>query len=155
MFRNSRNQMPCQVPVASFPFDIGMLTLAPIKDDLICAYHITGSAICPWAMNPGLNLPACHHCPLHRACTTLFRLRNSSAWTQERLHCHHLKLSFCLPIQVPTYLYLLSLSYPMHHSYLPAHRRPSSRSLTVHSSCAAGTGVAVRILCRISGGVRK
>ena len=39
--------MPCQVPVASFPFDIGMLTLAPIKDALICAYHIARSAIYP------------------------------------------------------------------------------------------------------------
>lgn len=47
IFRNSRNQTPCQVPVASFPFDIGIVTLAPIKDDLICAYHITESAICP------------------------------------------------------------------------------------------------------------
>lgn len=31
--------MPCQVPVANFPPEIGMLTLAPISDDLICAYH--------------------------------------------------------------------------------------------------------------------
>ena len=29
--------MPCHVPVASFPFDIGMLTLAPMSEDLICA----------------------------------------------------------------------------------------------------------------------
>ena len=34
-FRNSRNQIPCQVPVASFPFVIGILTEEPINADLI------------------------------------------------------------------------------------------------------------------------
>lgn len=54
IFRNSRNQMPCQVPVASFPFDIGTLTLAPIRDDLMCACNIAQSAICPPVMDLGL-----------------------------------------------------------------------------------------------------
>ena len=46
--------MPCQVPVASFPFDIGILTLAPIKEDLICACNIGQLAIFPWVMDPEL-----------------------------------------------------------------------------------------------------
>ena len=74
MFRNSRNQMPCQVPVASFPFDFGTLTLSPIKDALICAYHMAESAIYPQRMVIGLILPACHRSPLHRACIFPFRL---------------------------------------------------------------------------------
>lgn len=44
-FLNSRNHMPCQVPVANLPFEIGMLTLAPMSDDLMCAYHCPQSAI--------------------------------------------------------------------------------------------------------------
>jgi len=31
--------MPCQVPVASLPFEMGTLTLAPMRADLICAYR--------------------------------------------------------------------------------------------------------------------
>ena len=44
-FLNSRNHMPCHVPVASFPLEIGMLTLAPMSDDLICACRHSQSAI--------------------------------------------------------------------------------------------------------------
>lgn len=47
--------MPCHVPVASFPFDIGTLTLAPIRDDLICACNIAQSAICPHVVNSRLT----------------------------------------------------------------------------------------------------
>ena len=35
--RNSRYQMPCHVPVARRPSDIGMLTDEPIRADLMCA----------------------------------------------------------------------------------------------------------------------
>lgn len=35
---NSRYQIPCHVPVASRPFVIGIVTLAPTKADFICAY---------------------------------------------------------------------------------------------------------------------
>lgn len=35
--RNSRNQIPCQVPSARLPSVMGTLTEAPIRDDLICA----------------------------------------------------------------------------------------------------------------------
>ena len=73
MFRNSRNQIPCQVPVASFPFDIGIVTLAPIKDDLTCAYHIIESAL-PSDSRIETDLPACRHSPLHRACIFLCQL---------------------------------------------------------------------------------
>ena len=46
--------MPCQVPVASFPFDIGILTLAPIKEDLICACNVVPLATYPRVINPRL-----------------------------------------------------------------------------------------------------
>lgn len=32
---NSRYHIPCQVPVATLPFEMGTVTLAPIKADLI------------------------------------------------------------------------------------------------------------------------
>ena len=67
ILRNSRNQMPCQVPVASFPFDMGTLTLAPIRDDLMCACPIAQSAIRPHEEISGSSIPAYHHSPLHRA----------------------------------------------------------------------------------------
>ena len=35
--RNSRNQIPCQVPRASLPSEIGMLTEAPMREDLMWA----------------------------------------------------------------------------------------------------------------------
>lgn len=35
---NSRNQIPCQVPVFNLPFVMGMLTEAPTRADLICAW---------------------------------------------------------------------------------------------------------------------
>ena len=157
MFRNSRNQTPCQVPVASFPFDIGILTLAPIRDDLICAYQIAESAMCPSVieLRPKItgisSLPSasCLYTPFPAAhATRQKRLRNSfisairSASSSSRS-------------KIPTHLYLLSLSRPTHRSYPPAHRRPNSHSSTVHSSCAAGKGAGVRILCRISGEERK
>ena len=67
MFRNSRNQTPCQVPVASFPFDMGTLTLAPIRDDLMCACPVAQSAIRLHEEISGSRIPACHRSPLHRA----------------------------------------------------------------------------------------
>ena len=35
--RNSRYQMPCHVPVARRPSEMGMLTDGPMRADLICA----------------------------------------------------------------------------------------------------------------------
>jgi hypothetical protein len=35
--RNSKYQIPCHVPVASLPFEMGTVTLAPMSADLICA----------------------------------------------------------------------------------------------------------------------
>ena len=39
--RNSKNQIPCQVPVASFPFVMGMLTDDPIRADFIWAFRVS------------------------------------------------------------------------------------------------------------------
>ena len=147
MFRNSRNHMPCQVPVASFPFDMGMLTLAPMRDDLICAYPVPGSARCPRVTGLGLRFTGISSLPSASCLYTPFpaayivrktRLQNSCIATIQ-------DVSSFSRFKFPTHLYLLSLSRPTHRSYPPAHRRPNSHSSTVHSSCAAGRGAAVRI----------
>ena len=42
--RNSKNHIPCHVPNANRPSVIGIETLAPISEDLICAFVYTLSA---------------------------------------------------------------------------------------------------------------
>ena len=84
--------MPCQVPVASFPFDIGMLTLAPINDDLICAYHIADSAICPPVVDWGLF----YRHVIAPLCIVPVDSFSGCSWdssgkTRESLHHQHLK----------------------------------------------------------------
>ena len=149
--------MPCQVPVASFPFDMGMLTLAPMRDDLICAYSVPESVMCPRVIELRLkftgmsSLPSasCLYTPFPAAhATRQTRLKNSCITTIPRV-------SSPSRFKSAAHLCLLSLCRPMHHSYRPARRRPNFHSSTVRSSCAAKKGEGVRILCRISGGERK
>lgn len=109
--------MPCQVPVASFPFDIGTLTLAPIRDDLMCACTITQSAICPHVTSLGASIPAYHRSPLRRACKSLFRLRVQSV-SQDlgTANCYH-----------PTHSSFLAFHTP--HAPLSSFTIPSNASL--------------------------
>lgn len=68
--RNSRYQMPCHVPVASFPLVIGTVTLAPTSADLICAFsnQCTIPAMesgCSLAYHPGPRSCVCTDCPCY------------------------------------------------------------------------------------------
>lgn len=49
--RNSRYQIPCQVPVASLPLLMGMVTLEPIRADLMCAYFGQEILLVPASIN--------------------------------------------------------------------------------------------------------
>ena len=42
---NSKNHIPCHVPKANLPSVIGIETLAPMSEDLICAYTPSVSSI--------------------------------------------------------------------------------------------------------------
>ncbi len=53
--RNSRYHMPCQVPVASLPLEMGMVTLAPMSADL------TWACGCLHQQSDAAPDSACHH----------------------------------------------------------------------------------------------
>lgn len=106
--------MPCHVPVASFPFDIGTLTLAPIRDDLICACKMTQSTICPHVVELGLTYrhivaPLCI-VPVDSFSGCSY---NPSAKT------HHLKRSSFLAIHLPN-APLSSFTIPSNASLISA-----------------------------------
>ena len=57
--RNSKYHMPCHVPVANFPFEIGIETLEPTRAALICAYHNGNlSVLCAFFSVTTLSAPA-------------------------------------------------------------------------------------------------
>lgn len=53
--RNSRYQMPCHVPVANLPFEMGIVTDAPIRADLMCACAVTKYQQLPFPDQVGLH----------------------------------------------------------------------------------------------------
>lgn len=80
---NSKYQIPCHVPVASLPFVIGIVTLAPTSADLTCAYNTRlASFYCPFLTSTCPMSPFCHqgiqkyvqayhHFPQHHVDTAL------------------------------------------------------------------------------------
>lgn len=62
---NSKNHMPCQVPSANLPFVMGIETLAPMREDLMCACSCQMKVTC---RDAGSNVQAYHRSPLHHAC---------------------------------------------------------------------------------------
>ena len=127
MFLNSKNHIPCHVPVANFPFEIGMLTLAPMSDDFMCALSFLISQ-----KSPILHLKAIHRhivrtlsiVPINTLSSCPTRISASippSPIFETLLHLPFPSRPLNHPLRQKaiSYLYPPPQSHPTHHSYPP------------------------------------